>query len=128
VTALTLRSDRQNWNKELSSWGYTRPAQEFWQYAISTVKASFPNVLFLAETYAYQACPPLAACRPWSDAATQPYLQQLGFDYTYDKDLYDRLGWGNLDQLRSYTWGITAGYAAASAHCACCCCYCYCEN
>ena len=49
--------------------------QEFWGDAIRTVKSAFPGFLFLAEAYWN---------REWE-------LQQLGFDYTYDKSLYDRL-------------------------------------
>jgi hypothetical protein len=53
----------QNWNKELSSWGYTRPAQEFWATAIATVKQAYPGTLFLAEVYNNQACSPRCALR-----------------------------------------------------------------
>jgi glycosidase len=51
------------------------PNFEFWQLAISTIKASHPEFLFLAEVY-------------WGLEAR---LQSLGFDYTYDKELYDRV-------------------------------------
>ena len=54
----------------------TSPAEgEFWQVAIDATKARYPEFLFLAESY-------------W-DMEWQ--LQELGFDYTYDKRLYDRL-------------------------------------
>jgi hypothetical protein len=48
---------------------------EFWGEAIRTVRDDFPEFKFIAEAY-------------W-DKEWQ--LQQLGFDYTYDKKLYERL-------------------------------------
>jgi len=48
---------------------------EFWSTAIAATKASQPDFLFLAEAY-------------WG---LEPRLQALGFDYTYDKTLYDLL-------------------------------------
>jgi hypothetical protein len=49
--------------------------EEFWGRAIRGVKRTHPGFLFLAEAYWN---------REWE-------LQQLGFDFTYDKTLYDRL-------------------------------------
>jgi hypothetical protein len=51
------------------------PAEEFWKDAIQTVKKNLPQFKFIAEAYWN---------REWE-------LQQLGFDFTYDKVLYDRL-------------------------------------
>ncbi len=48
---------------------------EFWQAAIPAIKSDHPDFLFLAEVY-------------WD---LEPRLLSLGFDYTYDKTLYDRL-------------------------------------
>ncbi len=48
---------------------------EFWNDAIKAVRSMYPNFLFVAESY---------WDLEWS-------LQKLGFDYTYDKTLYDRL-------------------------------------
>lgn len=48
---------------------------EFWQEAIGAVREAHPSFLFIAEAYWN---------REWD-------LQQLGFQYTYDKSLYDRL-------------------------------------
>jgi len=47
----------------------------FWPEAIAHVRATHPHFLFMAEVY-------------WDLEAA---LQQQGFDYTYDKRLYDRL-------------------------------------
>ncbi len=51
------------------------PDTEYWTDVISAVRAVHPDMLFVAEAY-------------W-DLEWQ--LQQLGFDYCYDKRLYDRL-------------------------------------
>jgi glycosidase len=60
------------------TWGWflsqESPKTEFWEEAIQKVKDVKPEFSFLAEVY-------------W-DLEWQ--LQQLGFDYTYDKRLYDR--------------------------------------
>lgn len=58
-------------------WGYAfaEPSSEFWSHAIASVKAEFPRFLFLAEVY-------------WD---LEERLQELGFDFTYDKRLYDKI-------------------------------------
>jgi hypothetical protein len=48
---------------------------EFWSTAIASVRRDYPDFIFLAEAY-------------WG---TETRLQSLGFDYTYDKALYDKL-------------------------------------
>jgi len=53
----------------------TKTPGEFWEKAISQVKLNHAGFLFLAESY-------------WD---MEWKLQQLGFDFTYDKKLYDRL-------------------------------------
>ena len=55
------------------TWGISAPA--FWPRATAAVRSEVPGFLFLAEVY-------------WDLEWT---LQQQGFDYTYDKRLYDRL-------------------------------------
>ncbi|MCX5906870.1 MAG: alpha-amylase family glycosyl hydrolase [Deltaproteobacteria bacterium] len=55
------------------TWGIA--AEPFWPKAIQRVRQSHPKFLFMAEVY-------------WDLEWT---LQQQGFDYTYDKRLYDRL-------------------------------------
>ncbi|MDM0019132.1 alpha-amylase family glycosyl hydrolase [Variovorax saccharolyticus] len=55
------------------TWGIR--AEAFWPRAIDTVRRSHPGFLFMAEVY-------------WDMEWT---LQQQGFDYAYDKRLYDRL-------------------------------------
>ena len=60
------------------------PATEFWAELIPAIKAAHPDFLFAAEAY-------------WD---TEPELLALGFDYTYDKGLYDVLRAGNLQATR----------------------------
>ena len=60
------------------------PQAEFWPAAIAKVKASHPDFLMLAEVY-------------WG---MEWELQQQGFDYTYDKCLYDRLLDGDATAVR----------------------------
>jgi hypothetical protein len=66
------------------TWG--RKAQSFWPEAIKKVKDKHPQFCFLAEVY-------------WDLEWT---LQQLGFDYTYDKRLYDRLREGHVPFIRGH--------------------------
>ena len=73
---------------------------EFWAEAIATVKQAQPGFLFMAEVY-------------WGLEAR---LQSLGFDYTYDKQLYDELI--GRQYLRAQQQLLTAPpeYVAASVH------------
>lgn len=61
-----------------------RPASEYWIEVISEIKRMFPSFLFIAEAY-------------W-DLEWQ--LQQQGFDFCYDKRLYDRLEHANAESIR----------------------------
>jgi hypothetical protein len=66
---------RNTWGDLALGAGTDVPEQEFWSEAIRSVKNDFPSITFLAEAY-------------WEK---EWQLQQLGFDYTYDKKLYERL-------------------------------------
>ncbi|MFN7736225.1 MAG: alpha-amylase family glycosyl hydrolase [Pirellula sp.] len=63
------------WNKRV---------EPFWPAAIESVRKIHPSFMFMAEVY---------WDREWD-------LQQQGFDYTYDKRLYDRLSHGEPQDLR----------------------------
>ena len=63
-----------------------RPASEYWTNVIPAVKKKFPNFIFIAEAY-------------W-DLEWQ--LQQLGFNYCYDKRLYDRLEHEGPESVHSH--------------------------
>ncbi len=62
------------------------PPTEFWSEIIGAVKTRYPEFLFMAEAY-------------WD---LERRLQQLGFDCTYDKRLYDRLQQGVAAGVRSH--------------------------
>jgi len=100
--AFLLLNDQiqQNWGTQLSSWGYSRPSTEWWSDSIAAVKKQYPNIIFLAEVY-----------DPF-----QSTLQSLGFDYTYDKNLYDKLGNGNLDDIRNWISSNSLQFLSHSAH------------
>jgi hypothetical protein len=66
------------------TWGIA--AAPFWPRATEAVRAKVPGFLFLAEVY-------------WGLEWT---LQQQGFDYTYDKRLYDRLVEGHARPVREH--------------------------
>ncbi|HTO92864.1 MAG TPA: alpha-amylase family glycosyl hydrolase [Bacteroidota bacterium] len=79
----------RTWGELATPEGEDPAGEEFWKEAISAVRARYPEHLFIAEAY-------------WN---MEWELQQLGFDYTYDKTLYDRLlreGAGSVrDHLRA---------------------------
>ena len=66
-----------------------RPATEFWVDVIRDVKKVSPNFLFIAEAY-------------WD---LEWELQKQGFDFCYDKKLYDRLVHGNAESVRLHLCG-----------------------
>jgi len=66
------------------TWG--RKAQSFWPEVTIAVRKRVPDFCFMAEVY-------------WDMEWT---LQQQGFDYAYDKRLYDRLREGNVSSIRGH--------------------------
>ncbi len=62
------------------------PAEEYWKVIIGEVKKEFPDFKFIAEVY-------------WD---MEFILQQNGFDYCYDKRLYDRLKGEDADAIRHH--------------------------
>ncbi|WP_431267697.1 alpha-amylase family glycosyl hydrolase [Dankookia sp. P2] len=66
------------------SWGIA--AQPFWPDAIQAVRATRPGFVFMAEVY-------------WNLEWT---MMQQGFDYAYDKTLYDRAVGGNGRGIREH--------------------------
>ncbi|PTR17345.1 alpha amylase catalytic subunit [Nitrosospira sp. Nsp2] len=61
-----------------------RPATEYWVEVITTLKKAHPDFLFMAEAY-------------WD---LEWELQHQGFDYCYDKRLYDRLEHDTAERVR----------------------------
>ena len=62
------------------------PARDYWQAVIPAVRARHPEMLFMAEVY-------------WD---LEHELLRQGFDYTYDKRLYDRLANGDVSEIKSH--------------------------
>jgi glycosidase len=62
---------QRDWSWANQNPAYPMPAEEFWTEAVREV----PNLVYMAEAY-------------WD---TEWTLQQLGFDFVYDKRLYDRI-------------------------------------
>lgn len=75
---------RNVWDRFLR--GSPRPSKEFWEEVISAVKVKYPDFLFMAEAY-------------WNK---EWQLQQLGFELTYDKSLYDRLSGHFAQNVRGH--------------------------
>ena len=68
------------------TWGIATP--RFWPKATQQVRERFPEFCFMAEVY-------------WD---LEWALQQQGFDYTYDKRLYDRLRDGHARPVREHLY------------------------
>lgn len=66
------------------TWGMT--PEPFWPKAIGAVRQTHPGFTFMAEVY-------------WDLEWT---LQQQGFDYCYDKRLYDRLGHAGVPEIHAH--------------------------
>ena len=78
----------------------TLPLPEFWSSAITAVKQEHPDFIFLAEAY-------------WG---LEPRLRALGFDYTYDKSLYDGLVARDAAGVQRHLLGMSAEAIVGSAH------------
>lgn len=73
---------------------------EFWASAILAVKRQAPGFLFLAEAY-------------WG---LEPRLQALGFDFTYDKDLLDKILARAPAAVQRHVYEMRPGALAQGAH------------
>ncbi len=76
------------------------PETPFWSDAVERVKAEYSDFLFLAEVY-------------WG---LESVLQSQGFDYTYDKVLYDVLLSRNIGGAHYHLTGTLPQHIAKSAH------------
>jgi hypothetical protein len=76
------------------------PESEFWVDAIPAVRQARPDFLFLAEAY-------------WDLEAR---LQEQGFDYTYDKRLYDHLVTRNHPDVQRHLFAVPPRFLQAGAH------------
>lgn len=66
--------------------GGSLPKEEFWTEALAAVQEKHPDFTFIAEVY-------------WG---LEWEIQELGFDYTYDKTLYDRLRFSNPENIKAH--------------------------
>lgn len=76
----------KTWKNIIEKQNLHAPQNEFWSEAIKKVKAKNPNFIFIAETY-------------WD---TEWEMQNLGFDYTYDKRLMDRIKYSDANDIRGH--------------------------
>jgi hypothetical protein len=99
-TAMLLLNDvfAGTWEHFLG--GKTMPNTEFWADAIAAVKQTHPDFLFLAEAY-------------WDLEAR---LQSLGFDYAYDKIVYDHALDHHHAELQKRLFDSPPGFVAKCAH------------
>jgi hypothetical protein len=65
---------------------WNRPMAPFWRSCLDQVRSEHPGTLFMAEVY-------------WN---REYELQQVGFDFTYDKTLYDRLLGDDAESIRAH--------------------------
>jgi glycosidase len=79
---MTTRVFAQTWGQQAGP----VPDREFWEVIIPAVKQAHHEFKFMAEVY-------------WD---MEWELQQQGFDYTYDKRLYDRLEGVAVDAVRAH--------------------------
>lgn len=77
-----------------------RMPDEFWRDAIAQTRRINPEFIFVAEAY-------------WGK---EPYLLELGFDYTYNKTLYDRLVGRGWDALVDYLELTSREFLVRSLH------------
>ncbi|HEX3094082.1 MAG TPA: alpha-amylase family glycosyl hydrolase [Candidatus Angelobacter sp.] len=71
------------------TWGAragARPATDYWATVIKAIKAKYEGFRFMAEAY-------------WD---LEWELQQQGFDFCYDKKLYDRMEHGDTEAVRQH--------------------------
>lgn len=87
MVMLTLNDIHEStWGWLSNKMGFEKPSEEFWTILISKIKEKFPEFIFLGEIY-------------WG---LEWKVQQMGFDYTYDKGTYDRLRYGIADDVRGH--------------------------
>ncbi|NOX18220.1 MAG: glycosidase [Chlorobi bacterium] len=77
---------KNTWGGVLETMKVSEPKNEFWKIAIDYIKKEREDFIFIGEVY-------------WD---LEWKLQQLGFDYTYDKKLTERIVSGNVHEIRSH--------------------------
>lgn len=82
---------KNTWSHSMANSEYDFPQKEFWEEAILLIKSVKPEFVFISEVY-------------W-DLEWQ--MQQLGFDFTYDKKLLDRIKLGNAESIKEHLFAST---------------------
>ncbi len=72
------------WIGVINKFSYKKPEKEFWEIAIKKIKSRYRDFIFLAEAY-------------WD---LEWDMQQLGFDFVYDKRLTERLSYNDIGGLK----------------------------
>jgi hypothetical protein len=88
----------ETWNKHPSP--FPNPETEFWSEAIASVRAENSDFLFVAEVY-------------WE---METRLQGLGFDFTYDKRLYDYLVGKDADAVQRHVLSASKHFIEQGVH------------
>lgn len=73
---------KKTWGKRAGE----QPKTDFWNKVIPSVREAHPDMLFMAEVY-------------WN---LEHELQQQGFNYTYDKTLYDRMVNNEVGEIKAH--------------------------
>jgi hypothetical protein len=71
------------------TWGTrvgAKPGNDYWEALIPAIRSQHPEFRFIAEAY-------------WD---LEWVLQQQGFDFCYDKQLYDRMAYGSAESVRQH--------------------------
>jgi len=88
----------KTWKEHPAS--FTTPWSEFWTEAIAAVRQRFPDFVFVAEVY-------------WN---LETRLQEVGFDFTYDKRLYDYVVARNAAAVQQHLLGQSKQFVERGVH------------
>eukprot|EP00440_Ansanella_granifera_P071529 gb/GFBE01077627.1/.p1 GENE.gb/GFBE01077627.1/~~gb/GFBE01077627.1/.p1 ORF type:complete len:524 (+),score=140.95 gb/GFBE01077627.1/:1-1572(+) len=97
---------QKTWGGVMQANGFNRPSDEFWGKAIAAVRRQYPETIFMAEAYNYD----------FTNPPEKQMLQNLGFDFVYDKTVLDTLDSSNLDNVRGYIRSQSQDFFAHTAH------------
>jgi glycosidase len=97
---------QRTWQGVMQANGFGRPSSEFWASAIDAVRKQYPETIFMAEAYDYD----------FTNPPEKQLLQNLGFDFVYDKTVLDDLVSNNLDKIRGYIGSQSQSFFERTAH------------
>eukprot|EP01029_Cantina_marsupialis_P008916 TRINITY_DN2089_c0_g1_i1.p1 TRINITY_DN2089_c0_g1~~TRINITY_DN2089_c0_g1_i1.p1 ORF type:complete len:535 (+),score=149.07 TRINITY_DN2089_c0_g1_i1:81-1685(+) len=82
----------KSWGSIIGPHGYYRPSYEPWKRVLGKAKDVNPNFVVIAEAYVYGITKP----------AEDIFLRNVGFDFTYEKQVLDRLKQQHPDWLKGW--------------------------